>query len=334
MNSYSILNQQQYSKGDFSLITIRDEDRFKIMNWRNGQIYHLRQKEILTKEDQEKYFTDIIHPSFKEKYPNQVLFSFLKGDQCIGYGGLVHIDWDNKSAEISFIMDTALENTSFEINWNKFIYLIEKIAFNVLLLKRLTVFSYELRPKLYSVLNSNNYLFDKRIKNHTVFKDELVDALIHYKETNKISFRSLKPSDKFLLFEWYNEKDSLKNSLRNRRIDWDEHVKWFNQKYNDKDTNFFVFQRFFPVGVVRLDHIEETSRISFSVDKDYRGNGIGSQMINVIINLDRKRTYIAEVIESNIASQRIFINNGFKQYKESKVNNLNVKYFKKEKTSD
>ena len=159
MNSYLILNQQKFANGDFSLITIRDEDRFKIMNWRNDQIYHLRQKEILTKENQEKYFKDVIHPSFKAKYPNQLLFSFLNKDQCIGYGGLVHIDWEKKSAEISFIMDTALENNSFEKYWNIFMPLIEVIAFKVLLLKRLTVFSYELRPKLYSILHSNNYLF-------------------------------------------------------------------------------------------------------------------------------------------------------------------------------
>ena len=56
---------------------IRDVDKFKIMKWRNEQIYHLRQSKKL-KSQQIKYFNEIINPQFKTKYPDQILFSFLK----------------------------------------------------------------------------------------------------------------------------------------------------------------------------------------------------------------------------------------------------------------
>ena len=39
---------------------IRYEDRMDIMEWRNEQIYHLRQKNPLTKVDQESYFKQVI----------------------------------------------------------------------------------------------------------------------------------------------------------------------------------------------------------------------------------------------------------------------------------
>jgi hypothetical protein len=34
-----------------------------------------------------------------------LLFSFLKNGECIGYGGLVHINWIDQNAEISFMID-------------------------------------------------------------------------------------------------------------------------------------------------------------------------------------------------------------------------------------
>ena len=53
MNSYKALNKQTFTQNKFSLVPIRDRDKFKIMNWRNEQIYHLRQNKPLTKESQE-----------------------------------------------------------------------------------------------------------------------------------------------------------------------------------------------------------------------------------------------------------------------------------------
>ena len=83
------------------------------MKWRNEQIYHLRQSELLTEESQERYFQDIVSKLFNQKEPDQLLFSFLKNDKIIGYGGLVHINWTDRNAEISFIMDTNEEKNIF-----------------------------------------------------------------------------------------------------------------------------------------------------------------------------------------------------------------------------
>ena len=80
----------------------------------NEQIFHLRQFEPLTKIKQDLYFTNIVSKLFKEEQPNQILFSFLKNGECIGYGGLVHINWIDRHAEISFIINTILDN---EINF-------------------------------------------------------------------------------------------------------------------------------------------------------------------------------------------------------------------------
>src|SRR5210317_2900 len=102
MPNYRCLNQNIFKNDDYSLVPIRMEDRYDIMRWRNEQIYHLRQKEPLTESQQDQYFEEVVSKLFDQEEPDQILFSFLEGAQLIGYGGLVHINWEDKNAEVSF----------------------------------------------------------------------------------------------------------------------------------------------------------------------------------------------------------------------------------------
>ena len=156
-DSYRCLSNSTYSKGDYSIVPIRFKDRLDILKWRNEQIYHLRQNKPLTQEDQENYFTNVVNKLFDQDKPEQILFSFLQGDTCIGYGGLVHINWVDNNAEISFIMDTGLEKEHFEKYWSVYLKLIEEIAFRDLKLHKLYVYAFDLRPHLYEMLLKNNY---------------------------------------------------------------------------------------------------------------------------------------------------------------------------------
>ena len=181
MNSYKALNRQVFSKGEYSIIPIRMEDRFSIMKWRNEQIYHLRQDKRLTEEDQDNYFRSIIANTFKQQKPNQILFSFLENGLCIGYGGLVHINWIDKNAEISFIMETSQEEIKFETNWSVFLSLIEKVAFKELFFHKIYVYAFDLRPHLYLALEKSNFFKDAVLKEHCYFNGKFIDVVIHSK---------------------------------------------------------------------------------------------------------------------------------------------------------
>ena len=181
MHSYKALNKQIFFSENYSIIPIRYEDRFSIMKWRNDQIYHLRQNISLTEENQEKYFTEVIPLLFKIKKPEQLLFSFLENDICIGYGGLVRINWNDKNAEISFIMKTELEKNNFEKYWLKHLELIEDLGFNELGLKKIYVHAFDLRPHLYEVLTKGGYFLDARLKSHCKFKNGYKDVVIYSK---------------------------------------------------------------------------------------------------------------------------------------------------------
>jgi hypothetical protein len=184
MESYKCLQKQEIRKGEYVIVPIRYEDRLAIMKWRNDQMYHLRQDKLLTEKDQESYFQSIILPSFKEKLPAQILFSFLHNEKCIGYGGLVHINWHAKEAEVSFIMATELEAFNFEKNWVVFLYLLEKVAFTDLKFNKLVTYAFDLRPHLYKALEFSKYIEEARLKNHYLFKNKLIDVVIHAKINN------------------------------------------------------------------------------------------------------------------------------------------------------
>ena len=184
MNKYSCLNQQIFSFEEYSLVPIRFEDRYDIMKWRNEQIYHLRQDKILTTEDQDNYFLNVVSKLYDEKKPNQILFSFLKNEKCIGYGGLVHINWVDRNAEISFIMDTQLEKDNFELIWDIYLYLIEKIGFQYLNLHKISTYAYDLRPRIYNVFEKNNFIKEAVLKSHKLFENKYIDIVIHSKINN------------------------------------------------------------------------------------------------------------------------------------------------------
>lgn len=181
MNYYKVLNKQEFSKENFTIVPIRYDDRFAIMQWRNEQIYHLRQNKPLTIEDQENYFTNVVSRLFEEDEPSQILFSFLENDKCIGYGGLVHINWRDKNAEISFIMDTLQEKENFSKHWIIFLGLIEEVAFKELKIYKIFTFAFDLRPNLYKTIENAGFVKEAILKKHYLYNEEFKDIIIHAK---------------------------------------------------------------------------------------------------------------------------------------------------------
>ena len=159
---YLALNRNKFANNNTSLIPIRYEDRDLIMKWRNEQMYHLRQKSPLSRQNQKEYFKNIVSKLYNQKQPSQLLFSYLEDNELVGYGGLVHIDWESKKAEISFIMNTTLEEESFSFHWSNYLSLIEDVAFNEIGLKAIYTYAYDLRPHLYHTLEDNSFILKNR----------------------------------------------------------------------------------------------------------------------------------------------------------------------------
>lgn len=181
MRIYKVLGKKEFKVGEISIIPLRYEDRFMIMKWRNEQIYHLRQAKPLTEVGQENYFNTVVNNLFHQEQPSQLLFSYMKNNVCIGYGGLVHINWVDKNAEISFIMNTELEKNYFKKHWNVFLHLIEEVAFNELNFHKLCTYAFDLRPHLYEIIENAGYIKEGTLKEQCIFNGEYKDVLIHGK---------------------------------------------------------------------------------------------------------------------------------------------------------
>lgn len=179
--NYNCLIQNEFKALDHKIVPIRYEDRLDIMKWRNEQMYHLRQEKSLTEKSQEDYFNRIVARLFDQEKPNQILFSYIKNDRCIGYGGLVHINWIDKNAEISFIMNTDLEENHFHFHWSTYLKMIESLAFEELGFHKLYVYAFDLRPHLYKVLLDSNYFRDAILKEHCCFDNKFIDVVIYSK---------------------------------------------------------------------------------------------------------------------------------------------------------
>ena len=181
MNSYKAIHKQKFSSDKYVIVPIRYEDRMAILKWRNEQIYHLRQPKPLTKKDQDNYFNNVVNKLFDAPNPSQLLFSYLENDTCIGYGGLVHINWIDKNAEISFIMDTKLEKEHFSTHWKTFLKLIVQVAFKELKLYKIFTYAFDLRPHLYVPIEDSGFVKEAILKKHCFFNGAYKDVIIHSK---------------------------------------------------------------------------------------------------------------------------------------------------------
>ncbi len=178
---YKVLNKQVFINGNFSIVPIRMEDRFVIKKWRNEQIFHLRQDKLLTDEAQDVYFNTVVKSLFDQDKPNQLLFSYMQGDQCIGYGGLVHMNWVDKNAEISFITDTALGKAKYGDHLSTFLGLIEQVASQELKFHKIFTYAFDVRPEIYPVLEASGFHNEAILKEHCLFDGRFIDVLIHSK---------------------------------------------------------------------------------------------------------------------------------------------------------
>jgi len=325
MRAYKVLKKQEFKKDEYYLKPIRHEDRFEIMQWRNEQILHLRQIKPLTVEVQDKYFIDVIAPLFKEERPNQILFSFFRNQEVVGYGGLVHINYEDKNAEISFVMKTELQNLYFERFWIVYLNLIKRPAFRELNLRKIYTYAFDVRERLYPALEGAGFSLDARLREHCIVRGEYKDVLVHsfWNPTINLKMRNAQEEDVDHYFRWANDTSVRQNSFNPEPILFKNHSEWFKEKLKSDYAKLYIFEVLGkPVGQFRIDKVDDAWEIDYSVDKSYRGLGVGKAMISLFITKSSKNSLLhplkALVKNSNIASQRVFQDLGFTKVEEQK----------------
>ena len=178
---YPSLGKKKYCFKKYCITPIRRQDIQKIRKWRNEQIDILRQTKTLTAEAQIRFYNKEITRSFYSKEPDMILFSFLLNNSCIGYGGLVHINWPSKKAEVSILTKTERNDDKevYQKDFSAFFKLIKKLAFEELEFNSLVTETYEIRTYVIKLLEEMKFVLKRRKEKHMKIKGTYVDSLIH-----------------------------------------------------------------------------------------------------------------------------------------------------------
>jgi RimJ/RimL family protein N-acetyltransferase len=285
------------------------------MEWRNEQMFHLRQNKKLSRSDQKHYFQNVVRPLYSQEKPEQILFSLLEEDTCIGYGGLVHLDWKKLEAEVSFLMNTGLESNRFEELWSNFLKMLNVVAFDQLALARIFTYAYDLREHLYSPILENQFKLTRRIPNVLIESNRSYDVLIHTKLNTNYTFRDAVENDEEITYLWVSHPQTRKYSFSQEDISASNHRHWFLSRINQGGL-YKIFEHFSqPMGVFRLDLQDDKGVLSYSIAPEHHGKGHGKRLLLLGIHESFSNTGIEELVgyvsKENEASLHLFRSVGF-----------------------
>jgi UDP-2,4-diacetamido-2,4,6-trideoxy-beta-L-altropyranose hydrolase len=149
---------------------------------------------------------------------------------------------------------------------------------------------------------------------------------------SSLSLRPATSDDCHIYWEWANDPTVREQAFSQEFIPYAKHIVWFQNKLSNPDSFLFVWLlgNRTKIGQVRFDCENSEALIDISIDKKYRGYGLGNVILiksiyhMLLIRKDIK--FKACVLKNNIVSQKIFTDIGFIKKNESIYKN-NFKYF-------
>jgi hypothetical protein len=178
---YNCLKRKLFVDGEFEIRPISVNDIEQIRFWRNMQIDVLRQKKIITSSEQIVYFNTVLLPLLTQEFPDQIIFSYFKNNILIGYGGLVHLSWEDKRAELSFLLNpefVKIENL-YEEYFLKFINFMKVVNFNQLQFHKIFTETFSNRTFHISVLEKAGFEIEGVLRDHIIINEAYNNSLIH-----------------------------------------------------------------------------------------------------------------------------------------------------------
>lgn len=119
-------------------------------------------------------------------------------------------------------------------------------------------------------------------------------------------------NDVDITYKWASD-EKIRQFFFNREIvKEDIHRKWFFNKIKEVNCLYLILVDLSntPFGSVRVDIQGEQGLISYLIDTDYQGKGIGQKMLQLLEEYLKKNTEISflkgVVLEGNQASSHIF----------------------------
>lgn len=136
-----------------------------------------------------------------------------------------------------------------------------------------------------------------------------------------ISLRPVAETDRKTVFEWQNIPGIRQHSRNPKPPSAAEHQEWFSRALQDKNRHSFIIEyEGHACGMLRLDskNIDANEyEISILIIPDYQKKNIAKTALKLIENLFPDCTILAEILKDNHVSQKLFMNSGYKNYKDT-----------------
>ena len=168
------LNGRDYVPVDVSHLAV-------LMQWRNDQQAVLRQQEPLTPAHQERWFRDIVAPSYQQSHPRALQVVALEDGLPTAYGGLTNIEWVSRRAELSFLVATESVEPAerYAAEFERFLAWTATFCFDEITLNRLFTETWDFRDNHISVLEGFGFVLEGRMRQHVAKDERYHDALLH-----------------------------------------------------------------------------------------------------------------------------------------------------------
>jgi RimJ/RimL family protein N-acetyltransferase len=172
---------QEFCDGEYAIAPVQPKQIESIRQWRNNQLDVLRQDEPISRQQQIDYYANHIWPSMARLMPKNIVMSYLYKGAPIGYGGLVHIAWQDLRAEVSFLLDTerAANEVTYSADFRRFLGLIKQLAFDELGFNRLFTETYNIRRLHIDALENSGFKREGVMCEHVRIDGLPIDSIIH-----------------------------------------------------------------------------------------------------------------------------------------------------------
>jgi UDP-2,4-diacetamido-2,4,6-trideoxy-beta-L-altropyranose hydrolase len=250
-----------------------------------------------------------------------------KADLAIGAGGSTH--WERCCLGLPSLVMTIAENQE------KLTKVLHEQGYLISLGTKEKVSAKSIWQKLYDILNNPEQVLSF-IKKGTQLVDgngvKRVSSMIEeIPISNEYKLRQATHEDLLTYYHWANDETVRKNSFSPEPIDLETHTNWFKQKLNNPDSLLYLLEKDKnPVGQIRFDVEENIAHISYLIDLNYRGQGLGKLIVQLglkkfLKDNSRQVDFQAAVKPENLVSHKIFQNIGFDKVDPKQTNKSKIK---------
>ena len=142
-----------------------------------------------------------------------------------------------------------------------------------------------------------------------------------------LNIRLANINDMKKVFDLSNDDLVRQNSIHSEKIEWDNHVKWFQNKIVSPDSVFYIaeLENKEFIGYCRLDEDDNEWVITIHISPKCRNIGYGEEIVKFVLNNNPEKNITAFIKNNNESSYKMFLKCKFKFIKEVEIKSIKLR---------